>query len=251
MDLSKPERKSSMPSNNTPWRMLFVRTALFLVTQAFFTFGFFLVGSSSAWEQGANWWPLTVALADLICLILLIRIFTAEGKRYWDLFCINRSTLLGDLLALIGLTILVATFSYFPNIWLGQALFGSSEATLDLIVRPLPVWAVYAAILLFPVGQGITELPTYFGYITPRLEAQGLNKWLAISFPALMLGLQHIAVPLLFYTRFIAWRGLMFIPFAFVTGLGLYWRPRLLPYFIVVHALMNIAFVAMFLNIAY
>lgn len=240
-----------MTSNTTPWHMLFVRTALFLVTQAFFALGFFLVGFTSAWEKAANWWPLTIALADLICLILLIRIFASEGKRYWDLFRINRSTLLGDLLALVGLTILVAPSSYFPNIWLGQALFGNSAATLELIVRPLPIWAIYSAILLFPVGQAITELPTYFGYITPRLEAQGLNQWLAISFPALALGLQHIAVPFLFDVRFIAWRGLMFIPFAFVTGLGLYWRPRLLPYFIVVHALMNMSFVAMFLNVAY
>jgi len=30
-----------MPSNNTPWRMLFVRTALFLVTQAFLPSVFF------------------------------------------------------------------------------------------------------------------------------------------------------------------------------------------------------------------
>jgi len=240
-----------MTSNTTPWRMLFVRTALFLVTQAFFALGFFLVGFTSAWEEAANWWPLTIALADLICLILLIRIFASEGKRYWDLFRINRSTLLGDLLALVGLTILVAPSSYFPNIWLGQALFGNSAAMLDLIVRPMPIWAVYTAILLFPTLQGLTEVPTYFGYITPRLKAQGLNQWLAISFPALALGLQHIAVPFLFDVRFIAWRGLMFIPFAFVTGLGLYWRPRLLPYFIVVHALMNMSFVAMFLNVAY
>jgi len=85
----------------------------------------------------------------------------------------------------------------------------------------------------------------------PHLAAQGLNKWLAIFIPGLMLGLQHIVAPLLFDVRFIVWRGLMFIPFALITGIALYWRPRILPYFIVVHILMNMGFAAMFLSMAY
>lgn len=240
-----------MNSKSTPWLMLFARSALFLGFQVIFALGFFLAGSSQAWEDGADWWLFSVALADLACLFLLIHVFKAEGKNYWDLFRINRATLKGDLLALVVVTILVAPFASLPNIWLGQALFGNSEATLDLIVRPLPLWAVYAALLLFSIGQGLTELPNYFGYIMPRLAAQGLNKWLAIFIPGLMLGLQHVVAPLLFDARFIVWRGLMFIPFALITGIALYWRPRILPYFIVVHILMNMGFAAMFLSMAY
>jgi len=231
--------------------MLFARPALFLGAQALFVLGFSLAGSSQAWEDGADWWLLSVALADLACLFLLIHVFKAEGKSYWDLFRINRATLKGDLLALVVVTILVAPFASLPNIWLGQVLFGNPEATLELIVRPLPFWAVYLAIFSFSIAQGFTELPTYFGYIMPRLESQGLNRWLAIFIPGLMLGLQHIAAPLLFDMRFIAWRSLMFIPFALVTGIALRWRPRILPYFIVVHILMNMGFAMMFLSIAY
>lgn len=240
-----------MTSKRTPWLMLFARPALFLGVQAILALGFCLAGSPQAWEDGADWWLLTVALADLACLFLLIRIFKSEGKSYWDLFRIHRATLKGDLLTLVVVTIIVAPFASLPNIWLGQVLFGDSEATLELIVRPLPLWAVYLAIFAFSIAQGLTELPTYFGYIMPRLETQGLNRWLAIFIPGLMLGLQHIAAPLLFDARFIAWRGLMFIPFALITGIALYWRPRILPYFIVVHILINIGFAAMFLGMAY
>lgn len=240
-----------MASKSTPWLMLAARPALFLATQVIFAFVFLLVGSSNAWDDGADWWLLSVALADLICLVLLVRIFKAEGQNYWDLFRINRPTLKGDLLAFVIVTIIMAPVASLPNTWLANAFFGDPQATFDLIVRPLPIWVVYAAILLFSIGQGITELPNYFGYIMPRLESQGLQKWLAVTIPALVLGLQHVFAPLLFDIRFIAWRGLMFIPFAFIVGISLHWRPRLLPYFIVVHILMDMSFAAMFLSTAF
>lgn len=148
-------------------------------------------------------------------------------------------------------TVLMAPVSYLPNVLLGQWLFGSPEATLDLFVRPLPLWAAYASIFSFPIPQGLVETPTYFGYVMPRFQAQGMNKWLAISLPALMLGFQHLAAPSLLDVRFIAWRGLMFIPFAFLIGFVMYWRPRMLPYFAIIHILMNMSFTTMFLSAAY
>ncbi len=180
-----------------------------------------------------------------------MNVFPAEGKNYWDIYRIDRKKILGDLLALLGLTIITAPLTYPPNIWPGLALFGNSAATSDLFIRPLPQWAVYLAIIAFPIVQGLTELPTYFGYVMPRFEMQGMKKWLAISIPALMLGLQHIAMPFLLDRRIIVWRALMFIPFALLIGIAFHWRPRLLSYFVVVHILMNMATISMFLNVAY
>lgn len=97
----------------------------------------------------------------------------------------------------------------------------------------------------------MAELATYFGYIMPRLKQNGLPAWLAIALPALMLGFQHIAVPLLFDARFILWRGFMYLPFACLTGMVMYWRPRMLPYFAIIHILMNMSFATMFLEAAY
>jgi hypothetical protein len=231
--------------------MLFSKPTFFLGVQALVALAFAIAGSTSAWEQGANWWPVSVALADLICLLLLVAAFRGEGKRYGELFGIERRNIGGDLLALAGVTVLTAPVSYLPNVWLGQLLFGIPEATLDLIVRPLPLWTVYAAIVAFPIAQGLTELPIYFGYVMPRLEAQGLHRWLALAIPALVLAFQHAAAPLLFDTRFITWRALMFIPFAFLAGIVLRWRSRLMPYLVVIHILMNMSFATMFLGAAH
>jgi hypothetical protein len=85
----------------------------------------------------------------------------------------------------------------------------------------------------------------------PRLQNQGLPSWLAVALPALMLGLQHFAVPLVFDLRFIAWRGLMFIPFGFLVGILLHWRPRLLPYLALTHVLMDLSLAMMLLSVAY
>lgn len=234
-----------------PWLMLISRLVLFFAAQSIFAVGFYMAGSAAAWEEGANWWPIAVAAANLVVLALLIRLFKAEGKRYWDIFRFERQHVKGDLLAVLGVTLLAAPVSYLPNILLGEWLFGSSEATLDLFIRPLPLWAVYLSVLVFPLTQGVTELPTYFAYVMPRFKAHGMQKWLAISLPALMLGLQHIAVPLLFDMRFITWRALMYIPFAFLLGIAIHWRPRLLPYFVIIHVLMNMSLAPMFLAVAY
>ena len=240
-----------MPRKTTPWLMLISRIVIFFAAQSIFALGIYLAGSTAAWEGSANWWPLTVTAANLVILALLIGLFRSEGKRYWEIFRFERRHIKGDLLALLAATALSAPLSYLPNVMLGTWLFGSPEATLDLFVRPLPLWAVYAAIVVFPITQGLTELPTYFGYVMPRLEAQGIRKWLAISLPALMLGLQHIAAPLLFDINFITWRALMFIPFAFFLGIFFHWRPRMLPYFVIIHVLMNMSFATMFLSVAF
>ena len=43
----------------------------------------------------------------------------------------------------------------------------------------------------------------------------------------------------------------MFIPFAFLAGIALRWRPRLLPYVAIIHILMDMSFASMLLSVAY
>jgi hypothetical protein len=75
--------------------------------------------------------------------------------------------------------------------------------------------------------------------------------WLALTIPSLMLGFQHVGVPFLFNAPYLLWRGLMFVPFAFLAGMVLRWRPRMFPYLAVIHVLMDMAFAAMLLDVAY
>lgn len=241
-----------MPSTQrtSPWLLLFLRPGLFLLVQAALAASFALLGTPAPWERAADAWPLIVALANLLCLGVLLRVLHAEGRRYRDIFRIERSRLKGDLLALLGLTILAAPLTVLPNVLLGQWLFGASDAVLPLFIRPMPLWAVYLAMVFFPVSQGATELATYFGVVKPALDAQGLRPWLAVGLPSLLLGLQHVAVPLLFDARFIIWRALMYLPFAFLIGIAFYRRPGLLPYFSVIHVLMNVSTASLFLSAA-
>jgi hypothetical protein len=231
--------------------MLVSRISLFIGIQAVFAFGFLLVGSKDAWNESANWWPFAVTLTNFVCLFLLVRLFRKDGRRFWDIFRFRKEHIKSDLLAILGLMIILGPVSYFPNVLLGGYLFGDPQRTLDLLIRPLPLWAVYASILLFPVTQGLAELPTYFAYVMPEFEAQGMPGWLALSIPSLMLGFQHIGVPFLFNAPYLLWRGLMFIPFAFLAGIVLRWRPRLFPYLAAIHVMMDMAFAAMLLNVAY
>jgi hypothetical protein len=252
----RPTTKSLDSANaahprSAPWRLLFGRTALFLAVQALFALGYSLAGSTTAWAEGAAWWPFVVTITNIICLAGMVSLFRSEGKNYWEIFRIRRENLKGDLLALLGTLVIAGPLGYFPNILLANWLFGDPQAALDLFVLPLPLWAAYASILLFPITQGLTELPLYFVCVMPRLNGRRFPDLRPVILPALMLGLQHFAVPFVFDLRFIAWRALMYIPFAFVVGITLHWRPRLLPYVAIIHVLMDMSFATMLLSAAY
>jgi hypothetical protein len=234
-----------------PWLVLVSRLSIFVLIQALFALGFWLAGSTSAWANSADWWPIVVTLTNVLSIFLMSCLLQREGKHYRELFCIRKENILRDALTVLGLFLIGGPLSYLPNPLLAKALWGDVQVVLPLLVRPLPLWAAYASLILFPLTQGLAELASYFGYSMPRLESQGMRPWLAITLPALVLGLQHIAVPLLFDLHFILWRGLMFLPFAFFVGIVLHWRPRLLPYMAIVHVLMDLSFAIMLISAAY
>lgn len=56
-------------------------------------------------------------------------------------------------------------------------------------------------------------------------------------------------LPFILNSGYLLWRFGMFLPFALVSGLALKFRPRLLPYFVVTHALMDITTVLVYVMI--
>lgn len=233
-----------------PWLLLFGRTILFVVVQALFAVGFVAAGVTRPWAASAAWWPLGVTLVNLLCLAVMVFAVRREGDSYWSLFRIERAHIKSDFIVLAVVLLLTAPVSYLPNVLLANALFGDAQVALDLLVRPLPLWAAYCSVVCFPITQGLVELPLYFLYALPRLRRQGVPDGVALVLAVLMLGLQHLAIPFWFDIRFITWRALMFIPFALLVGIVLRWRPRLLPYLAVVHILMDMAFAAMLIGLA-
>ena len=228
--------------------MLISRSALFLFFQLLVTLILFATGTQSAWDESARWWMLFVSLANFASLYLLVRVFNAEGKRFWDILRFSRETWKTDLLWYIGFSIIALPIAAAPREPLAAAIFGDSMIATNMLFRPLPTWAFILS-FLFPLTIWFSELPTYFGYCMPRLEAQLKNGWLAWLIVSLFLAAQHMFLPFILNSGYLLWRFGMFLPFALVTGFALKLRPRLLPYFVIGHALMDVTTVLVYIMI--
>ena len=238
---------NALHSNLKPWLMLVIRSVLFLTFQTLIGLILLFRGSQTAWIDSAAWWPIAVILTNLVCLVLLIRFYRQESSRFWDIFRIERQFIKADLLFLLGFLVVAGPLGYLPNILSARWLFGDPQIALDLLVRPLPAWAAIMSFILFPLLQGLVEIPTYMLYALPRLETQGVHPWLAVVLTSTFLSAQHIFAPFLPDARFITYRMVMFLPFAVLIALVMRTRPRLLPYIAVIHILMDLSVAAMFL----
>lgn len=232
-----------------PWLTLVMRSVLFLTFQALIALAFFLGGTSNAWNMSVAWWPFAIIFTDLVCLALLIRFYRQEGKRFWDVFRIERQFVKHDVRFMLGFLVIGGLLGYLPNILSAKLLFGNSQIALDLLVRSLPVWATVTSVALFPVLQGLVEIPTYMLYALPRLEARGMRPWLAVALASFFLSFQHVFAPFLPDGRFITYRMVMFLPFAILVAIVMRARPRLMPYMAVVHVLMDMSVAVLFLMV--
>ena len=200
-----------------------------------------------AWHDSAAWWPMAVILTNLVCLALLVRFYREEGQRFWDVFRIERQFVQQDMLFILGFLLIAAPLGYLPNILSAQWLFSDPQIALGMLVRPLPAWAAIASFALFPLLQGMVEIPTYMLYALPRLESQGVRPWLTVALVSFFLSAQHMFAPFIPDAHFIAYRLVMFLPFAVLIALVMRARPRLMPYIAVIHVLMDMSVAVMFL----
>jgi hypothetical protein len=83
----------------------------------------------------------------------------------------------------------------------------------------------------------------------PRIGAALKNGWLAWLIASFFLAAQHMFLPFLPDGRFAMWRLAMFLPFALWIGLCLKWRPSMLPYCLIGHALMDLTALSVYLMI--
>lgn len=221
-----------------PWVMLVSRLVLFAIVQVLIAVALVLSGVSDAWEESARWWVFSVIGANIVSILLLDRLYKHEGKRFLDLFRFERETIWKDLALAIGGFILAGPIAFIPMNLLGNRILGSYDHAIAMMFRPLPLWALLIGVL-FPLTISFAELPTYFGYVMPRLQQQVGSGWLAWALASFFLGVQHSTLPLILDGRFFLWRGVMYLPFAFYIGLVIKVRPRLLPYLVIGHALID------------
>jgi hypothetical protein len=233
---------------SSPWLMLISRSVLFLMFQALIALIFAASGTTSAWDESTRWWTFTAFLANFASLYLLVRVFSSEGKRFFDILRFSRETWKTDLLWLFGFSIIGMPIAAAAKDPLAVAIFGDAMIPTTMLFRPLPTWA-FVVSFLFPLTIWFAELPTYFGYCMPRLEAQLKNGWVAWLIASFFLAAQHMFLPLILDGGYLLWRLGMFLPFALFTGLVLKLRPSLLPYFVIVHALMDVTTVLVYVMI--
>jgi len=230
-----------------PWLTLVIRSLFFLIFQALIALVFLMSDTTDPWNTSAAWWPFAIIVTDLACLGLLVRLYRQEGKKFWNVFRIERQFVKQDLYIMSGFLVIGGLLGYLPNILSARWLFGDPQVALDLLVRPLPAWAAITSFTLFPLLQGLVEIPTYMLYAMPRLEAGGLRPWLAVALASFFLSTQHVFAPFLPDGRFIIYRLVMFLPFAILVAIVMRARPRLMPYMAVIHLLMDMSIAFMFL----
>jgi hypothetical protein len=230
----------SSPKHVNPWLMLVSRSLLFLFFQAVIALVLLLAGQANAWDGSARWWIFTVIPANLVSVLLLVWLHKAEGRSYLDNLRFSKATVGKDLLWLLGTSVIGIPIMAAPMNTLAAFIFGDKMAPIHMMFRTLPGWALALGIL-FPLTISFSELPTYFGYVMPRIAAQIRNGWGAWLIASFFLALQHSFLPFIPDGRFILWRFGMFIPFALFVGLVLKLRPGLLPYMAILHGLLDIS----------
>lgn len=241
---SKPVQITTSKTISYPWLMLISRSVLFLLFQGLIALILFATGTSNAWGESTRYWTFLPTLASVVSLYLLVRLFKLEGKRFWDILRFSRETWKKDLLWFIGLSIIAMPILDAPREPLAKAIFGDAMIATNMLFQPLPTWA-FVLSFLFPLTIWFSELPTYFGYCMPRLSEQ-INGWLAWLLASFFLAAQHMFLPAILDGGYFLWRFGMFLPFALFTGLALKFRPALLPYFVIVHALLDVTTVLVY-----
>jgi hypothetical protein len=236
------------PARLAPWLMLITRPAFFLFFQLVIAAAFLMGGSNSAFIKSSAWWPINVLLTNVVTIILLIWLHRREGEGYLHYAHFQRETVWQDLALAILIFVGAAPLSILPGQWLAGRLFASGDVAYNLIFQPLPTWAGLLS-LLMPITIAFSELPTYFGYVMPRLERQLNSGWGAWAIAGFFLAFQHIAAPAVPDWRFILYRLGMFIPFALYMGWMIRWRPRLFPYLMIGHALIDMTVVVTILTL--
>lgn len=230
--------------------MLALRLALFAAFQAAIAVALALAGTPDAWAASAAWWPLAASAANLVNLGVLARLMALEGGSLRSLLLPPSPGRGRDILTVLVTIVLAAPLAALPNIGLATALFGDPQLALDLFVQPLPLWAAIAAVVLFPVTTALAELPTYYGYVQPRLARLTSSGWIVVLVPALFHAVQHVALPLILDTEFMLWRALMFVPFAILVSVVMRIRPSVLPYLLVLHFLLDLQAALMVLGVS-
>ena len=223
------------------WAMLAARIGLAVSFQALFAAIHWVSGDPSPWRAAADWWLASLVLAEMVNLWLLARCARLEGIRLRDLYNAQIATWRGDLKWAVLALVVAAPLALIPGALLADALWADPQIAQDMLFRAVWVPAAWVLLLVFPVVHALTELPTYFGYVMPRLRVITGRSGLSLLLTASTLSVQHAFLPLLFNGPYLVWRALMFLPLAVWLGWVIRRRGSALPYVAAAHGLLDVS----------
>lgn len=162
----------------------------------------------------SQWWSIIISIANIITIIVLLKLAHRENITYSKLINWNKNTIKFK-------NILLMVFAIFIIGMLGMFLAGSLvyfefPYLAEIMIMPIPLWLAVINAFILPLTTTTAEDGLYLGYSINRIS----NKWLAILLPAFFYAFQHSFIPLLFDYKYIIYRFLSFLP---LTILFCYW----------------------------
>jgi len=200
-----------------------------------------------SWQASQKYWLLTATLTNIVSIVLLFILFRRDGDGYFNIFSFNKVSLKKDVIIFIGLAAVSVPIVFVPGYLLSMMIWDDPNVPAEMMFGPIEKGLVYILLIAFPVTIAFAELATYFVYIMQKLKKQMRVKWLAVLLPVVFLSIQHVTLPFIPDLSFIVYRALVFLPFAILLGVSIYYRPSLFIYFAILHGIMDLGTAFMFL----
>jgi hypothetical protein len=219
--------------------MLSLRSLMFFSVQALIAIVLLLQGVASPFFEARKYWILYPIFANIIVLVLLF----LERQRnpedafgYWGKFTRLRKK---DVMELAGIIVFAGIFATLPNIVIAIMLWDDTTTVNTILFPGIGIFFGVLGLLL-PITQALSEIPFYYGYCYRRLS--GKYRFTVI---AGFLTIQHVFLPLVIDRKYMLWRVLSFAIISVFYGVVYLARPKLRPYILISHGLLDFPVVIM------
>ena len=219
------------------WLTIFSRVILLLMFQ--FLAYLVLSNKSDGFSQSITYWTFYVTFTNIVLLYLMIKYSDQNGYRGIFKFDMKHTVSFLKWLPLLFLS------AMGPNLLLSFVIYRDIEIGAKLLLFDQGLLITIFNLSLFPIIQGLTEIPFYFLVLKPILKNHTNKPIFYLGIPIIMLSLQHIVMPLYFDLSYVLYRGFMFLGFSLFIGIMLDRNPGFMPYFIIIHIMMNLSFMMM------
>lgn len=199
--------------------------------------------SNTTFESSGFYWGTHITIVNFILWFIMIRWFKTNNGRYFDFF---KQFSKDNTKLFVKILIPLVIISMAPNIILSIVLYQNAQIGTTFLLGDIPLFFMIINLTIFPLVQGIVELPFYYLFIMPKIQTLTTNRWIYIGLPVFFLSIQHAFMPFRLDLTYGVYRSLMFLPFALFIGLLINKKPSMMAYLVILHILMNASLFMMY-----